>query len=67
MEALAGFNAIAAELTALRTSVFVLAFSKASLWNSMVAKVPSICRSCSSYLFFLLIAINAAEIVWKVY
>lgn len=44
----------------LRTSVLVLAFSKASLWNSMVDKVPSIWFSCFSKRFFDLRAFKAA-------
>ena len=57
----ADFSAFAAYDIFLRTSVLVLAFSKASLWNSMVDKVPSICCSCFSSLFFLFKAIKAAE------
>ena len=33
------------------TSVLVLAFSRASRWNSMVERVPSICSSCFSKRF----------------
>lgn len=47
------FMALAAKPMFLRTSVLVLAFSRASLWNSMVDNVPSIRFSCSSYRFFL--------------
>lgn len=47
------FIALAAMPMFLRTSVLVLAFSRASLWNSMVDNVPSIRFSCSSYRFFL--------------
>lgn len=43
------------------TSVLVLAFSRASLWNSMVDSVPSIWASCFSYRFFLFRACRAAE------
>jgi hypothetical protein len=44
----------------LRTAVFVLAPSKASLCTSIVLRVPSICWSCFSYRFFLLRAWIAA-------
>ena len=43
-------SALAAYPMFRRTSVFVLAFSRASRWNSIVANVPSILLSCSSYL-----------------
>lgn len=46
----------------LRTSVFVLALSNASLCSSIVESVPSICCSCFSNLFFLFNARSAAEI-----
>lgn len=39
----------------------MLAFSSASLWNSMVDNVPSICASCFSYLFLRFRAWRAAE------
>lgn len=42
------FIALAAMLMFLRTSVLVLAFSRASLWYSMVDNVPSIWVSCFS-------------------
>ena len=48
------FKAFEATPITFRTSVFVLAFSNASLWNSIVDRVPSICCNCFSYLFFLL-------------
>lgn len=38
----AAFIALAAKPMFLSTSVLVLAFSRASLWNSIVDKVPSI-------------------------
>lgn len=57
----ADFMALAAKPRFLSTSVFVLAFSRASLWNSMVDSVPSICASCFSYRFFLFKACRAAE------
>lgn len=57
----ADFMALAAKPMFLSTSVFVLAFSKASLWNSMVDSVPSIWASCFSYRFFLFKACRAAE------
>ena len=44
----AAFMALAAKPMFLRTSVLVLAFSRASRWNSMVDSVPSICASCFS-------------------
>lgn len=44
----------------LSTSVLVLAFSRASLWNSIVDNVPSICASCFSYLFLRFRACRAA-------
>ena len=40
--------------------MLVLAFSKDSLWNSMVDRVPSICFSCFSRRFFALRAFKAA-------
>lgn len=46
------------------TSVLVLAFSRASLWNSIVDSVPSIWASCFSYLFFLFKACRAAAVQW---
>lgn len=59
------FIALAARPMFLRTSVLVLAFSRASLWNSMVDKVPSIRFSCSSYRFFLFKAWRATRRVEK--
>ena len=44
----AAFMALAAKPMFLRTSVLVLAFSRASRWNAMVDSVPSICASCFS-------------------
>ena len=58
----ADFNALAATPMILRTSVLVLAFSKASLWNSMVERVPSICWSCFSHRFFRFKAWIAAAV-----
>ena len=52
-------SALAAKLIFLSTSAFVLAFSKASLWNSIVFNVPSIWASCFSNLFFLFNAFKA--------
>lgn len=56
----APLRAFAATPMTFRTSVLVLAFSNASLWNSIVVDVPSICCSCFSNLFFLFRAANAA-------
>lgn len=56
----APLRAFAATPMTFRTSVLVLAFSNASLWNSIVVNVPSICCSCFSNLFFLFRAANAA-------
>lgn len=52
--------ALAAKPMFFRTSVLVLAFSNASLWNSMVERVPSIWVSCCSKRFFLFRACRAA-------
>ena len=52
-------RALAASPITLRTSVFVLEFSSASRWNSIVDSVPSICVSCFSYRFFLFRACRA--------
>lgn len=56
----AAFIALAAKPMFLSTSVLVLAFSRASLWNSIVDNVPSICASCFSYLFLRFRACRAA-------
>lgn len=56
----AAFIALAAKPMFLSTSVLVLAFSRASLWNSIVDSVPSICASCFSYLFLRFRACRAA-------
>lgn len=55
------FIAFAAKPMFFNTSVLVCEFSRASLWNSMVDSVPSICVSCFSNLFFLFSACNAAK------
>uniref|UniRef100_A0A1I8HL38 Caveolin n=1 Tax=Macrostomum lignano TaxID=282301 RepID=A0A1I8HL38_9PLAT len=54
---------LAATCMALSTSVLVLAFSRASRWNSMVVRVPSIWVSCFSYRFFLARACRAAVVL----
>ena len=54
------FRALAATPMTLRTSVLVEAFSRASLWNSMVDSVPSICCSCFSKRFLRFRACSAA-------
>ena len=46
----ADFSALAAKPMFFRTSVLVFAFSKASRWNSIVERVPSIWLSWASYL-----------------
>lgn len=57
----AALMALAARPMLLSTSVLVCAFSRASRWNSTVDRVPSICESCFSNLFFLFSACNAAK------